>query len=119
MSNNKQDFLYNMLEKILFDENHLMKLKTGIDKVFNGQISSKELRKQIIELRVEIIEKLIEFFPFYLKQITTKNKLNEFIEKKLSPSPLSTELQEKNKLLEEVAIRINTIYEKMRETFIV
>jgi len=117
MNNNSKEFLYDMLEKILFDENHLIKLKDGIEEVSTGRLSPKLLRKQIIELRVEIVEKLLELFPFYLKQITVNHEINEVTEKKLISTPSSEEIQEKNELLEQVAIKINSIYEKLKENF--
>lgn len=117
MNNNSKEFLYDMLEKILFDENQLTKLKDGIEEVSTGRLSPKLLRKRIIELRVEIVEKLLEFFPFYFKQITTNQKINEFTEKKITSAPLSEELQEKNELLEKVGTKINSIYEKLKEHF--
>lgn len=117
MNNNSKEFLYDMLEKILFDENQLTKLKDGIEEVSTGRSSPKSLRKRIIELRVEIVEKLLELFPFYLKQITANHKINEVTEKKLISAPSSEELQEKNELLEQVAIKINSIYMKLKENF--
>jgi len=116
-NNNSKEFLYDMLEKILFDENQLTKLKDGIEEVSTGRLSPKLLRKRIIELRVEIVEKLLELFPFYLKQITVNHKINQVTEKKLTSTPSSEELQEKNELLEQVAIKINSIYDKLKENF--
>jgi len=117
INNNSKEFLYDILEKILFDENQLTKLKDGIEEVSTGRLSPKLLRKRIIELRVEIVEKLLELFPFYLRQITANQKLNENIEKKLISTSSSEELQEKNELLEQVAIKINSIYDKLKENF--
>ncbi|MFW9819654.1 MAG: hypothetical protein ACFFE5_08600 [Candidatus Thorarchaeota archaeon] len=105
-----------MLEKIVFNEVQLMTLKKGIEKVANGYLNPKDLRKQIIELRVKLIEDLIEFFPFYLKQSLTENKLNNYTDSNESSS-LSEKLQEKNNLLEEVGLRINSIYKKLKEKF--
>ena len=117
MSNNSDEFLYEMLEKILFNEVQLTKLKNGIEEVSTGRLSPKLLRKRIIKLRVEIIEKLLEFFPFYFKQITATQRINEFTEKKITSAPSSEELQEKNELLDSVAIKLNSIYEKLKENF--
>lgn len=105
-----------MLEKIVFNEAQLMTLKKGIDKVANGYLNPKDLRKQIIELRVKLIEELIEFFPFYLKQSLTENKLTSFTDSNIS-SQISEELDEKNNLLEEVGFKVNNIYIKLKEKF--
>lgn len=116
INNLKKGLLYEMLEKIVFNEVQLMTLKKGIEKVANGYLNPKDLRKQIIELRVKLIEDLIEFFPFYLKQSLTENKLNNYTDSNESSS-LSEKLQEKNNLLEEVGLRINSIYKKLKEKF--
>ncbi len=105
-----------MLEKIVFNEAQLIILKKGIDKVANGYLNPKDLRKQIIELRVKLIEELIEFFPFYLKQSLTENKLTSFTDSNIS-SQISKELNEKNNLLEEVGFKVNNIYIKLKEKF--
>ncbi len=116
ISEQKKDFLYEMLEKIVFNETQLLTLKKGIEKVADGYLTPKSLRKQIIELRAKLIEELIEFFPFYLKQSTTKNKLTSFTDLD-DTSLISEELEEKNNLLEEVGYKVNNIYKKLKEKF--
>jgi len=112
----KKDFLYEMLEKIVFNEAQLIVLKKGIEKVASGYLTPKDLRKQIIELRVKLIEDLIEFFPFYLKQSNTENKLTSYTDSNDSSS-LIEELDEKNNLIEEIGLKVNNIYRKLREKF--
>lgn len=118
MNELKKDLLYEMLEKIIFDEAQLNILKKGIEKVADGYLTPKELRKQIIELRIRLIEQLIEFFPFFLNQSLTENKLNEFTETG-DLSILSKELEEKNSLFEEIGTKVNNIYRKLKETLAV
>ncbi|MFX1240842.1 MAG: hypothetical protein ACFFA7_06295 [Promethearchaeota archaeon] len=115
-SDQRKEFLYEMLEKIVFNEAQLTILKNGIEKVANGYLTPKDLRKQIIELRVKLIEDLIEFFPFYLKQNLIENKLLNFTDSNES-SLISAELEERNNLLEEVGCRINNIYRKLKEKY--
>jgi hypothetical protein len=114
ITDQRKEFLYEMLEKIVFNEAQLMILKNGIEKVANGYLTPK----QIIELRVKLIEDLIEFFPFYLKQSSIENKLSIFTDSNNSSST-SAELEERNNLLEEVGCRINNIYRTLKEKFIV
>lgn len=112
----KKDFLYEILEKIVFNETQLTVLKKGIEKVATGYLTPKDLRKQIIELRIRLIEELIEFFPFYLKQSLTEKKLTSFTDLNNSSSLLE-ELNEKNNLLEEIGFKVNNIYINLKEKF--
>ena len=64
--------LNEILEKMLFNEKDLNSLKIAIKDMCMGKISPKDLRRYIIESRVKIIENLIKFFPFYLKQMTVE-----------------------------------------------
>jgi hypothetical protein len=110
MNEKEKDYLYEMLEKLVFDENQLLILKEKIEQVANGTISSKLLRKQIIDFRMSIMERLFEFFPFYVKQSSTQKQLTNFID---SSNENFEELEEKNKLLEEISGRINKIYKNL------
>lgn len=109
-------YLNEMLEKLVFDEGNLKRLKFSIDHVVTGQITKKQLREQIIESRSKIIERLIEYIPFYIKQWAIGNSINEFTNNSTidSNSELEEKLKEKDKFLEEVGIRINKIHEKLK-----
>ncbi|MFX0142417.1 MAG: hypothetical protein ACFFDN_52740 [Candidatus Hodarchaeota archaeon] len=113
--NNKDNNLYNILEKILFNEESLNKLKTAINDLSKGQMSSKKFRTQLIENRVKILEKLLEFLPFYLRQKTNVKSLDEFVGNDSEKNQLSKELQERNELLEEIGLRVNNIFDKLKE----
>jgi len=103
-----------MLEKMLFNEKDLNALKIAIDNMNMEKISPKELRKYIIESRVKIIEKLLKFFPFYLKQVTIEKSLEDF-SRPHTNIKLEQELQEKNEFLKEVGSRVNKIHVKLRK----
>lgn len=111
----KENNLEEMLEKIVFDKDNLVMLKTAINKVNTGEISLKELRQQIIELRARLLDGLIKFLPFYLKQATTKKSLGEFSQNKTNTSQIQQELHERNELLEKVGSRINRVYETLKD----
>jgi len=102
-----------MLEKMLFNEKDLNTLKIAIDNMNMGKISPKALRKYIIESRVKMIEKLLKFFPFYLKQATIEKSLEEFGQPHTNIK-LEQELQEKDKFLEEVGFKVNKIHEELK-----
>lgn len=108
--------LEEMLEKIVFDKDNLNNLKSALNKIRNGELSVSELGKIIVELRSRILERLIEFIPFHLKQAQTYNVLTEFTEDHSNTSQLEHELEERNQLLETVGRRINRIYEKLRNS---
>ena len=112
-------YLNEMLEKLIFDEGDLKRLKTSIDNVVIGQTTKKQLREQIIESRGKIVERLLEFIPFYIKQWSIGNSINEFTSSPSIDSNLGLEekLKEKDKFLEEVGIRINKIHEKLKQKF--
>jgi len=109
-------YLTEMLEKLIFEENDLKRLKISIDNVVSGHMTTKQLREQIIESRSKIIERLLEYIPFYIRQWLIGNSINEFsdVNGRDSNSELEEKLDEKNKFLEEVGIRINKIHEKLK-----
>lgn len=107
----EKEFLNDVLEKLLFDKSQLTILKNEIEKVVEGSLTPKKLRKQIIDFRIEIMERLLEYFPFYLKYTPKQNQINNFIK---TSDDLSEELKEKDKLLKEIGIRVKKIYENLK-----
>ena len=110
MNEKEKEHLYEMLEKLVFDENQLQILKEKIEQVANGTLSSKLLRKQIIDFRMTIMERLFEFFPFYVKQSSIQKQLTNFID---HSDDNFEDIEEKNKLLEEISVRIKKIYKNL------
>ncbi|MFX1389399.1 MAG: hypothetical protein ACFE9Z_04965 [Promethearchaeota archaeon] len=98
------------LELILFDKTILIQLKKKIEELEKGFITSKELRQEIINSRVEVMNRLLNFFPFFLKSYSTQTQLQRMTE---PSSHLLEELEEKNKFLEDIGTRINTIYKNL------
>jgi hypothetical protein len=115
MNRIENQFLYKTLEKILFNKDRLATLKYSIEKMSTGQISSKDLRYQILIERKQILEKLHEFIPFYKKQSESEDHINQFVATSESSSELTKELHQKNELLEQVATRIDSIYRKLEQ----
>ena len=118
-SNINHQNLNEILEKLVFDDGDLTNLKVSIDKVITGQISRRQFRETIIESRSRIIERITEFIPFYLRQKKKDDVLNKFTEpdNHMISSELEEQLNEKNKFIEEVGIKISNIYEKLRHKF--
>lgn len=107
------DQLYEVLEKIVFNEELLDVLKNAIDGATVDKMSSKQLKLLIIEQRTKIFEDLLEFFPYHVKQYLILNSLDAFTNSQGDPE-LNRELEEKNQFLEEVGIRISRIHEKLK-----
>lgn len=118
-SNINHQNLDEILEKLVFDDGDLTNLKVSIDKVVTGQISRRQFRETIIESRSRIFERITEFIPFYLRQKKKDDALNKFTEpdNHMISSELEEQLNEKNRFIEEVGIKISNIYEKLRYKF--
>ncbi|MFW9873996.1 MAG: hypothetical protein ACFFG0_12890 [Candidatus Thorarchaeota archaeon] len=117
MSNKLQD-LPEMIEKILFDEKELEILKTLINELTIGSIEPKELRKSIIENRVNILNKVLNIFPFYYKQVSYQQEINDFTEKDLSlktKNEFKNELEEKDEILRQIGEWIQNTRKKLEK----
>jgi hypothetical protein len=102
-----------MLEKIVFDKTNLVELKDGLMKLKTGELSIDRFGKKILELRGHILQRLIEFFPFHLKQAHTTKTLSEYTENGQNTSQLKKDLEKKDHLLETIGTRIHKLYEKL------
>ncbi|MFX0004442.1 MAG: hypothetical protein ACFE9C_04730 [Candidatus Hodarchaeota archaeon] len=106
--------LEEMLEKILFDKDNLGDLRKALTKTRKGELSFSDLGKCILELRSRIMDRLLEFIPFHLKQAYTNNTLTEFAGKNSDSFQLEHELEERNSFLEKIGLKINSLYEKLK-----
>lgn len=106
--------LKELLEEIVLENESLKLLKSNIEQVMLGKITPKKLRYMILENRVQIINKLLRFFPFYLRQVKNEDTLNKFVDKADSDQLLE-ELGEKKELLEKVALKVHDIHERLKE----
>ena len=110
----KEENLRLILEKDLFDKQELTKLKDLTHKVSTGETSAKVLREAIIDSRGAILDKLLTTFEFYARQTTTQDQLSEYTSG--NNSQVAAELQEKNELLEKVAIKVDNIHKKLEKS---
>lgn len=108
----KDDRLYSLLEKIIFNENEFKLLKTTINEVSEGKIQPKSLRNLIIQDRIRILEDLVEFFPFYIQY--SVQQFNKSIERNSYQTDeiLNQKIKEREKLLEIIAKRLNDLVNK-------
>lgn len=97
------------LEDILLNESEFDNLKRIIKQAITGEKSDKFLRQYIFKFLIKKKDALLQFFPSYAK---VENDTNH---NTLPSKELQKELQEKNEFLEQVGVRINNIYKKLKE----
>ena len=99
-----------IIEPILFNEDELSGLKVLINNVGANKIEPKQLRKAIIDNRVKVIERLIDTFFFQIKREVAQQEINNFT---VTNHQIQSEVEEKDRLLEQIAERIQTIYTRV------
>ena len=107
-----------LLEKIIFDENELERLKIAIKNFTEGKMCAKELKLLVLQCRGRILEDITAYI-FFIENAQIKNKRNS--ENNQNQPSLSTavesqlreEISEKNELLETVAQRVNHLVYKL------
>jgi len=114
ISKSQGQILNALLEKIFFSKKELDILKEKINQVSLKAITPKELRNHIFGNRVRIMEELIEFFPFYVKESINSNASNESLHSERDGS-LVEQVKEREELLEIVVKRLMIIYENLKE----
>lgn len=110
----QQKMLSEMIEKILFDEKELEVLKDLISDIRIGRTEPKQLRAAIIENRANILNKILNIFPYYSKQISYQQQIDDFTEKD-SSLQIQNELKEKNELLRRVGEWMQDTRKKLEE----
>lgn len=107
-----------IVEKIIFNDDELGKLKIAIKNFTEGKTSAKELKHLLLQCRGRMMEDITDF-TFLFAEKRTQNLLQTEIKKK---SPISTtkgefqlrkEIEEKNELLETIAKRVDKLVSKL------
>jgi len=104
--------LMDIIEPILFNEEELSNLKDLINDVGSNKIEPKQLRKAIIDNRASIMERLINIFFFQVKREFNLQEIDSYAG---NDSLLNSEMEEKDKFLEQIADRIQVIHTKAVE----
>ena len=102
--------IMDIIEPVLFNEVELSDLKNLINDVGTNKIEPKQLRKAIIDNRVRIMERLINNFFFQIKREVAQQEINNFTR---TNHQIQSEVEEKDRLLEQIAERIQTIYTRV------
>jgi hypothetical protein len=99
----------NILEKIVFDEDHLFQLKEVLNQLNTNKIPLKEVKQVILTLRTDMMESLIDLFSFYLNQQQSRVISSENEEE---AKILQLQIKEREELLEEIGRRLESITTK-------
>ncbi len=108
----ENDMLLISIEKILFEKDHLAKLKKLINQLYDNSLTPKELKAYILKQKAEDLRKIFELFPYFMKQVKINDSLRQYTGESLD-SESRNELQEKDKFLEQVGIRVNYLVNKL------
>jgi hypothetical protein len=97
------------LEKILFQEQDFNTIKDTLNNLLIGTIEPKTFKEVLVELRFKLLNELINFFPFYNERCKNNKDLDEF-----TSLTTTSEVKKRDELLTEVAMRLNTIYTRLK-----
>ena len=106
-----------VVEKIIFNDVELEELKIAIKNFTEGKTSGKELKHLLLQCRGRMVEEITDFGFFFAEKKTKKlmqtlNTQQTSLPTKVE-SQLKKEIEEKNKLLETVAERVNQLVSKL------
>ena len=104
--NNLTVDIKNLVEKIVFDEDHLFELKEVLNQLNENKINLKEVKQVILNQKKDIMESIIDLFSFYLNQEQSRASSNENGEK---IEMLQLQVKERENLLEEIGNRLEKI----------
>ena len=104
--NNLTVDIKNLVEKIVFDEDHLFELKEVLNQLNENKINLKEVKHVILNQKTDIMESIIDLFSFYLNQQQSRVSPNESGEK---IEKLQLQVKERENLLEEIGKRLEKI----------
>jgi hypothetical protein len=99
----------NMVEKIVFDEMHLLQLKEALNQLNMKKMDLKDVKQVILSLRTDMMESLIDLFFFYLSQQQSRSITNENSE---IVKELQLKIKEREDLLEEIGKKLELITTK-------
>lgn len=110
-----------VIEKIVFDEGELDKLKIVIRNFSRGMTTPKQLKQNLLQYRGRIVKDISNFLIYCLErpqnndQTTVSGKITSSNQTDLANAQLRQELAERNELLEVVAQRIGVLALKAKK----
>lgn len=117
VSNHKIQDYEQVVEKIVFDEDELKKLKIAIREFSIGNIDAKHLKQLLIKCRGRIVNDFSQFLTFCIdrkKNDLISGEKNKVIDIQVNQNEiqLQQKLNERNELLELVARRVKDLLVK-------
>ena len=104
-----------MVEKILFKPEELDDLKKLITSVSEAKIPARVLRNKIINARKNMLNRILELFPYYNKSLANKKEIDNFGN---GGSDDKKELEEKNDLLEQIGDKLHELEMRLQKEFV-
>ena len=89
-------------------------MKLLINDLSTDKIDSKQLKIAIIKSRVDALKRIINIFPFFHRRIINQQEIDKFTVNTSNSPEMIQELEEKDKFLEEIGVRINTILSNLK-----
>ncbi len=109
------NILSDYLEKIILNEKDFDKLKAAINDLSLGIIDSKDLKETIVKSRLRILDEVSRYLTFCTGSRSTKISSDNSASDFNGDPALIKELEEKNALLEQVALRVDNIFKQLEE----
>ena len=110
----KGKILKDIIEEVLFNKSELDQLKQLINDLYDGRLTPKELRVYIFDQKNKNMDKLVELFPYLIKQLKMNDSKPQITDNSLDMEK-QAELLEKNKFIEHIGTRVNTIFNKLKK----
>jgi len=110
----KGKILKDIIEEVLFNKNELDQLKQLINDLYDRRLTPKELRVYIFDQKNKNMDKLVELFPYLIKQLKMNDSPTQITENSLDVKR-QAELLEKDKFIEHIGMRVNTIFNKLNK----
>ncbi len=110
-NNIQSDFL----EKVILNEKDFDKLKAAINDLSLGIIDSKDLKQTIVKSRLRILDEVSRYLTFCTESKSAKMSSDNSASDFNGDPALLKELDEKNELLEQVAVRVDNIFKQLKD----
>ena len=107
-----------VVEKIIFKEDELEKLKITVKNFSEGKTSAKDLKGLLLQCRGRMVQEITDFAFFIVdtqtkEYVQTEKIRDQSILANKVESQLNEEIREKNELLDKVAHRINQLVSRL------
>ncbi len=109
------NILSDFLEKVILNEKDFDKLKAAINDLSLGIIDSKDLKETIVKSRLRILDEVSRYLTYCTESKSSKVSSDNSAYDFNGDPALLKELEEKNALLEQVAVRVDNIFKQLKD----